>query len=189
MHWFWRATLSIVIGTTLSCVLYASFFGPGPLFRFYGLVYRVLGGQSGQFNRRAAIACVLTYSSPGIVVAVFCFALLTRQRASVRFDPEEATARPILSFLCGMLAAGVTLGSMVGCITFFSARRQSQDALYGIVGGVFMGALSGVPALWAYSRLRGRPVSPSPPETHCRRCGYILRGISEPRCPECGERI
>ena len=26
-------------------------------------------------------------------------------------------------------------------------------------------------------------------ETHCRKCNYILRGISEPRCPECGERI
>ncbi len=21
----------------------------------------------------------------------------------------------------------------------------------------------------------------------CRRCGYILRGLTEPRCPECGE--
>lgn len=26
-------------------------------------------------------------------------------------------------------------------------------------------------------------------ETRCRKCGYILRGISAPRCPECGERI
>jgi hypothetical protein len=26
-------------------------------------------------------------------------------------------------------------------------------------------------------------------ETCCRQCGYILRGISEPRCPECAERI
>jgi hypothetical protein len=26
-------------------------------------------------------------------------------------------------------------------------------------------------------------------ETRCRRCRYILRGISEPRCPECGERL
>ena len=26
-------------------------------------------------------------------------------------------------------------------------------------------------------------------ETRCRRCGYILRGITETRCPECGEAI
>jgi hypothetical protein len=26
-------------------------------------------------------------------------------------------------------------------------------------------------------------------ETHCRSCRYILRGISVPQCPECGERI
>jgi len=25
--------------------------------------------------------------------------------------------------------------------------------------------------------------------TRCRKCGHILRGITEPRCPECGERI
>ena len=32
------------------------------------------------------------------------------------------------------------------------------------------------------------PVRPDG-ETRCRKCSYILRGISEPRCPECGERI
>jgi hypothetical protein len=26
-------------------------------------------------------------------------------------------------------------------------------------------------------------------ECRCRKCGYILRGISQPRCPECGEVI
>jgi predicted RNA-binding Zn-ribbon protein involved in translation (DUF1610 family) len=26
-------------------------------------------------------------------------------------------------------------------------------------------------------------------ETRCRKCGYILRGITEPRCPECGTSI
>ena len=26
-------------------------------------------------------------------------------------------------------------------------------------------------------------------ETRCRKCGYILRGIPEPRCSECGEQI
>lgn len=24
-------------------------------------------------------------------------------------------------------------------------------------------------------------------ETYCRRCGHILRAISEPKCPSCGE--
>ncbi|UCC32256.1 MAG: hypothetical protein JSU86_08225 [Phycisphaerales bacterium] len=26
-------------------------------------------------------------------------------------------------------------------------------------------------------------------ETRCRKCKYILRGITDPRCPECGEPI
>lgn len=26
-------------------------------------------------------------------------------------------------------------------------------------------------------------------EMRCRACGHILRGLSEPRCPECGEQI
>lgn len=26
-------------------------------------------------------------------------------------------------------------------------------------------------------------------ELHCRGCDHILRGLSEPRCPECGEPI
>jgi zinc transporter ZupT len=31
--------------------------------------------------------------------------------------------------------------------------------------------------------------APADHETRCRKCGYILRGITEPRCSECGERI
>ena len=26
-------------------------------------------------------------------------------------------------------------------------------------------------------------------ETRCRKCGYILKGLRDPVCPECGERI
>ncbi len=41
-------------------------------------------------------------------------------------------------------------------------------------------------AIMAYRHLTNRdPVD----ETRCRKCQYILRGITEPRCPECGERI
>jgi hypothetical protein len=48
-----------------------------------------------------------------------------------------------------------------------------------IVGFVVYGVLT---RLWG-------PVCQTDNETRCRKCGYILRGISEPRCPECGERI
>ena len=33
----------------------------------------------------------------------------------------------------------------------------------------------------------GKPFTDT--ETRCRNCGYILRGLTEPRCPECGEGI
>ena len=33
----------------------------------------------------------------------------------------------------------------------------------------------------------GKPFTDT--ETRCRRCGYILRGLTELRCPECGEGI
>ena len=33
------------------------------------------------------------------------------------------------------------------------------------------------------------PQAPNTWETRCRKCGYILYGITEPRCSECGERI
>ena len=42
--------------------------------------------------------------------------------------------------------------------------------------------------LAVYARLSRDPARESG-ELHCRRCDHILRGISEPRCPECGERI
>ena len=45
---------------------------------------------------------------------------------------------------------------------------------------------AGVAGFVVYRFLRKRAADR---ETRCRRCGYILRGISEPRCPECGERI
>ncbi len=43
--------------------------------------------------------------------------------------------------------------------------------------------------LYIYGRLTRRFGPKHDGETRCRKCGYILRGITEPRCPECGERI
>jgi hypothetical protein len=46
-----------------------------------------------------------------------------------------------------------------------------------------------VAAVVAYGILT-RPFRHAPDgELHCRRCNHNLRGLSEPRCPECGEAI
>ena len=41
--------------------------------------------------------------------------------------------------------------------------------------------------IWAYHALGPEPLGDG--FTHCGKCGYILKGLSEPRCPECGERL
>lgn len=42
--------------------------------------------------------------------------------------------------------------------------------------------------LGTYEWLR-RPARAREDYLRCLKCGYILKGLSEPRCPECGERI
>lgn len=49
-------------------------------------------------------------------------------------------------------------------------------------------ALLGI-ALFSVLRLVGRRRVSANGETRCRKCHYILRGLTEARCPECGERI
>ena len=43
--------------------------------------------------------------------------------------------------------------------------------------------------LIALLAMRWLPGPHRDPETHYRACGYVLRGLREPRCPECNERI
>jgi len=54
----------------------------------------------------------------------------------------------------------------------------SQHLPFGIVTLGLFGLLT---RFWSTRQLDG--------ETRCRKCGYILRGITEPRCSECGEKI
>jgi hypothetical protein len=48
--------------------------------------------------------------------------------------------------------------------------------------------LTGIGVYAILTRYLG-PRAPTDSEPRCRICGHILRGIKEPRCPECGERI
>lgn len=49
-------------------------------------------------------------------------------------------------------------------------------------------SLIGVVVFAALTRRYGPRPEPDP-YTRCRKCGYILCGLSRPRCPECGEAI
>lgn len=53
---------------------------------------------------------------------------------------------------------------------------------------VLFAGIGGIPLLlaWLSSRFLTRPWSP---KGKCYRCGYDLRGLPEPRCPECGRKF
>jgi hypothetical protein len=77
-------------------------------------------------------------------------------------------------------------------------RYSIADAIYDIVASylgyaaaqliIFIPILIGIIAIYGILTYRYGP-RPIDRETRCRKCQYILRGISEPRCPECGEQI
>lgn len=90
------------------------------------------------------------------------------------------------------VVAGVMAAATCYTLTFLLIDgRDSNTAIFkalwvSAVLSVFL--LSPAVAVVVHGRLIRR-YGLEPRETCCRRCGYILRGISEPRCPECGERI
>jgi hypothetical protein len=53
-------------------------------------------------------------------------------------------------------------------------------------GMVFLPTLVAVSA-YAWLTVRYGTVLQDQPR--CRKCGYLLRGLSRPQCPECGEHI
>lgn len=86
-----------------------------------------------------------------------------------------------------------TISILISCAMFSMLADAIELLLNGckawVLGFVlvFPALLLGFTIFGAMTRLR--PPKNIDNETRCRKCGYILRGISEPRCPECGERI
>jgi hypothetical protein len=61
------------------------------------------------------------------------------------------------------------------------------------IGMGLTAALLGCPFLFfglaVYDRLVPHFGRPAGDDLHCLKCGYILKGLREPRCPECGQSI
>jgi hypothetical protein len=104
-------------------------------------------------------------------------------------------------FWLGTLAAAVGLvinwvclgflihnGSFESMVNRFWRRIGVQDAVV-MTLLVFASMPAMIATFGMYGLLTRRFGSPDDGELHCRRCNHILRGLSEPRCPECGEPI
>ena len=93
----------------------------------------------------------------------------------------RATIAIGITFVYGLLVVAWTPNRVIGPNWSTSLRTMLFWRL---------GVMSPVICLLTYGlmTLRYGPKRPDG-ETRCRKCGYILRGITEPRCPECGEKI
>ena len=73
-------------------------------------------------------------------------------------------------------------------VVYAITGMDDHPGLWGLIAGAML--IGFICCLATDAVLRrvnwSRPIDP---ETRCRKCGYILRGITEPRCPECGEHI
>jgi hypothetical protein len=104
------------------------------------------------------------------------------------------------------------IAALAGCIFTMVWMGISDDVAKGLYGrtlhalepsmntdwarGIAIAQVLGLPALVTslgvyvlLARSAARKEAGSERESRCRRCHYILRGISKPRCPECGEAI
>jgi hypothetical protein len=85
-----------------------------------------------------------------------------------------------------VVGIGVYMGCGLLIWRWIGPTASARSWVVALVWSGLTSALACVAALTVYMLSTN---SGADGETLCRKCGYILRGISEPRCPECGERI
>ena len=98
--------------------------------------------------------------------------------------------------LLGGVCLNLCISPMWEARAYEEAVRQAQSralfsellvASFDVLRLVLPFFLSFVPALILFNLLY--PTTDRDPFTRCERCGYILKGLPEPRCPECGTQI
>ncbi len=91
-------------------------------------------------------------------------------------------------FRCAATAVGIAGSYSLAVLLWFPASSAySVDLIIGLNSLVLVPIISVFTCRWL--ALRRSLVDTFHTETRCRKCGYILKGITEPRCPECGTRI
>ena len=76
--------------------------------------------------------------------------------------------------------------SILNALTPYFGRQGAAFAMMAIAGAFPAVVAVGV---FTFVDRYARAQRDGEMETRCRKCRHILRGITEPQCPECGERI
>ncbi len=97
---------------------------------------------------------------------------------------ERAWLRIIVSVIVGGIAGS---GLYMGVAT--TLVSQARAITRGTLTLIFLSGFVMAPlAATALAHLL-TPREKKDGHTRCGKCGYILKGLTEPRCSECGERI
>jgi hypothetical protein len=98
-----------------------------------------------------------------------------------------ATKARLHWFWRGLIAVSLAAISNVFILGIAGRIRQQVSTNVLLIIVLLVTPIPGIIIYGLYTRHFGPP--PPDGELHCRRCNHILRGLSEPRCPECGEPI
>jgi hypothetical protein len=90
--------------------------------------------------------------------------------------------------LCMLFLERPLIGAIEAFDQFFGLARRGREAVSVPLVIVLPTVLIAFGTFALLTRFFG-PEQANDGETRCRKCGYILRGITEPRCSECGEII
>lgn len=109
---------------------------------------------------------------------------------SGRADRGNAQLRPLFSCVAILRHSAQQLGSFFERIHDVLGIRRVENWRDGCErhDGLCLVRSDISARAWLFPVLTRR-LERSTRELHCRKCDYILRGLSEPRCPECGESI
>ena len=98
--------------------------------------------------------------------------------------------RAVIAILVGFVLEAVSNLTTVTFVWRWLRGINAAQSAYVVIYFLSLGSrLVIVIAVYAYLTRRYYKAKPYDGEPRCRKCHHILRGLTEPRCPECGERI
>jgi hypothetical protein len=109
---------------------------------------------------------------------------------AVKMLPMHWFWRAVIAILGGCVYGGISISLLKSMHRSLLARlsKFSEDPLRTVLV-YFLPAILLAVLLYAILTHYLGSFRRTDHETRCRKCQYILKGISEPICPECGEQI